>query len=702
MNVATRGHPSWMRILFWIAIICLCNHLFVKAGFDDTVSNPDTANPVCPVTTTCPTICVSNLNDCPTPACPSGTTLCTDGHCRTSCQGFRWTMKNPCEHDCARLACPKTVDDVFEACLTQFADFYTAAEQCAEQAKAEMVRQEIAMGPTAVGFLMAWIVLVTVGLVVYCQYKRCATTTIRHDMEEGQFQAGYCHHFVGTIMYVWTVITIWAFQVVFLALSIVYYANQNTATEYQSMWYEDEERLLLDFEVVWLVGFFWCFFLKWPASLRAIFWHPCSLADATVVAVWTRSLNKNESVTSQYSAVSAVRSCLSTVGIMVNRFMAAVFGVDATSMDGTWTYCPVLTQEDDLTPGGTKYFVHNFRRYNLDQDTFVPSGWSLTTPEDHKTGLSPSDVQLRRKQCGPNTIPMGKPTLTKVMIEEFTQPYYTYQNFIMWSWVPLWYYYMACVQSSVIIVGGVMVALFRLRNETSLYKLTHVEGSVQVVRGGTTETISPADLVPGDIIMVEPGLAYCDCVLVTSAGVLVDESALTGEANPIAKTALEDPKNTNVGAMDAAMAKRHTIQAGCTVLESEHGHNFAVVTHTGSYTTKGELLRNIFSYQRHPFKFDVEVSVVLLILVVYGFIGFFFVFWNLSYSPVYGWFYGVYALSSIMPPLLPTVFTVSVGVSDKRLSDLRIACTNSEEILVAGKVRRAFFDKTGTYLLAVL
>jgi len=92
--------------------------------------------------------------------------------------------------------------------------------------------------------------------------------------------------------------------------------------------------------------------------------------------------------------------------------------------------------------------------------------------------------------------------------------------------------------------------------------------------------------------------------------------------------------------------------------------------------------------------------VVILILVIYGFIGFSIVFYNLSgISAVYGWFYGIYAVSSVMPPLLPTVFTVSVGVSDHRLANQRIACTNSEEILVAGKVRRAFFDKTGKCLM---
>jgi len=55
-----------------------------------------------------------------------------------------------------------------------------------------------------------------------------------------------------------------------------------------------------------------------------------------------------------------------------------------------------------------------------------------------------------------------------------------------------------------------------------------------------------------------------------------------------------------------------------------------------------------------------------------------------------------YVVSSLLPPLLPTVFTVSVGISENRLNRKNIACSNSEDILVAGKVTRGFFDKTGT------
>jgi magnesium-transporting ATPase (P-type) len=55
-----------------------------------------------------------------------------------------------------------------------------------------------------------------------------------------------------------------------------------------------------------------------------------------------------------------------------------------------------------------------------------------------------------------------------------------------------------------------------------------------------------------------------------------------------------------------------------------------------------------------------------------------------------------YIVVTILPPLLPTVFTVAVGVSEDRLTKKRITTVNPESILIAGKVKIAFFDKTGT------
>jgi len=111
-------------------------------------------------------------------------------------------------------------------------------------------------------------------------------------------------------------------------------------------------------------------------------------------------------------------------------------------------------------------------------------------------------------------------------------------------------------------------------------------------------------------------------MLLYQAGtILVDESGITGEATPVAKTAVD------AAAVSALYSttdhKKNTISAGSIVLETgENGGEeaLAVVTHTGSFTTKGNLLRDILFYERHQFKFDHEVQCLQYLFFVYKFV----------------------------------------------------------------------------------
>lgn len=111
---------------------------------------------------------------------------------------------------------------------------------------------------------------------------------------------------------------------------------------------------------------------------------------------------------------------------------------------------------------------------------------------------------------------------------------------------------------------------------------------------------------------VTPGLAYFDMAVLQSQRLLVDESALTGEVHPVAKLAL-DPSHSD-SAYNPKAFKSSTISAGTTVLECAEGDGLdgalAIVTETGSFTAKGELLSDVLSYERHQFKFDTEVKLV--------------------------------------------------------------------------------------------
>ena len=87
---------------------------------------------------------------------------------------------------------------------------------------------------------------------------------------------------------------------------------------------------------------------------------------------------------------------------------------------------------------GTKFIIFRFRRYNLDDDRFVPGvfkGFSHVkdfAAADSKSGLTASEVQANRRIVGENTIAMPKPNFLRVLIKEVSKPFYTYQAFMVW------------------------------------------------------------------------------------------------------------------------------------------------------------------------------------------------------------------------------------------------------------------------------
>lgn len=177
---------------------------------------------------------------------------------------------------------------------------------------------------------------------------------------------------------------------------------------------------------------------------------------------------------------------------------------------------------------------------------------------------------------------------------------------------------MAIVQTVVRVTGGMVVAIFQYMGDMNLYKLMVVDGTADVIRDGELITVDQTDVVPGDIVRVAPGLAYVDMAILKSERLLVDESALTGEVHPVAKIPL-DPANSAL-VYNIKTCKSSTISAGTTVLECGGGDGYdvlAMVTQTGSFTSKGELLSDVLSYERHQFKFDTEVKLVRPSIVLF-------------------------------------------------------------------------------------
>jgi len=712
----------------------------------------------CPYLRTCPNVCVTNATLCPSElTCRNATdTLCIDGTCAPLGSTCPSDASNPCEDNSCKFSvtCARSVVDTPGGCAERFGTFYAQYDKCEED---EPPAEKLSWTGGGFVFCYVWVAFVTAIIVGWCAYnqriapvgvalplddfssdfgmagaekneKVDAAAFLEEDEQDSHdapkeaaidvasptspfeqlsplswTQTAYKTTVVGKIVYWLTVITFWGFQVLLAHLVAFFYAQQNETGPVNP--FRDEVQVLAVFEVIWVVGFFWSFALKWPSSIHSIFLRRCTFDQADYVAVFAPSKEQVENFTDAGRAAAAastyigrIRNAMSFMFSWINSVMAFVFS-DITRPDvrGGFTFCPVMRDADD----GGRSFYYRLRRYNFDADSgmYVPGRKELgTTIGDYlelKNGLDSSSVREARAVVGPNRIDMKRPTFIGSLVSEFNRIFYTYQLYITWTWFNFWYWYMGIVNTIVYVTGGISVSFVMYQNALTLYQISEISGDVEALRDGQFETVPQDDLVPGDVVKLSAGITSCDMVLLSADNVIVDESALTGEATPVAKTQL-DPAEVN-SVYSEKVHKKNTIFAGTTIIGNENNANhIALVTKTGSFTSKGELLRDILFYERHRFKFDVELELVLLILVVYAAVSFGVTVSFYNETPVYSFFYGMYVVATAIPPLLPTVFVVSVGVSSKRLLRKKIACSNAEDILVAGKVKIAFFDKTGT------
>ena len=500
-------------------------------------------------------------------------------------------------------------------------------------------------------------------------------------------------------------------QVILLLLVMAYYFILNKSyikrdtpnMDFGWSPFHDAPNSLYVFIIAWAVAFAWVGFFKRPQSIYCAFLRRCGLNQATTVAVFIPDSRGIEVLTKD-GKEWAVTKYFRVFHEFFDFALAYLFSEPEHNEPGQVGYCPVLTDEF-----GVRYFEFQMRRYNYDAalDSFVPAELNIVGNASDllkmKVGISSDEEKKRIAAIGPNVINIDEPSFLKILLREFSRIFYVYQNFMTWSWINYSYWHMGIVNTLVYTLGGVTVSIVNYKNARRLKELCRVEGTVDVLRDGKFVTVDQARVVPGDVIALQPGMVYCDMV-VLSGETVVDESSLTGESMPIVKTAIDE---TDPYAFDPVHHhKHHTVFAGTTIINQEvhdndskkssKGSNTALVVKTGSYTMKGEMLREMFFGKPKQFKFDMEVNVVLLILLCYAIFAFSMTIYFLNSQPIYGFFFAIYVVASALPPLLPTVFIVSEGISADRLLRKRIAVTDPHRILMAGKVRVAFFDKTGT------
>ncbi|KAL1922683.1 uncharacterized protein VTP21DRAFT_10222 [Calcarisporiella thermophila] len=359
--------------------------------------------------------------------------------------------------------------------------------------------------------------------------------------------------------------------------------------------------------------------------------------------------------------------------------------------------CPI-----EFTEEGRKYFNFQCTRYVYNNGRFEPYAFDLGQTNDelwkHANGLTDKDARWRQELIGPNFITVDVPNFVVALFQEFASFFYLYQAMMLWLFYYYAYYQVGLVDTIVILISAIIKVAIRLRSELRIKQMAEHVDEVRVLRDGKwAEKVSTADLVPGDVFEItEKRTVPVDAILL-AGNVVVDESSLTGEPLPIRKFPLRD---------EPARYDRHgankinTLYAGTIVSQStpvvEGEKVRALVTHTGTQTDKGQLVRKILFPSPVSFIFNEQLKVVLLILLTWGAILFGLAIYLMRAGGGAAWLYGMYCICQILSPLLPAGLVVGQSVASSRLRSKNIYCVDLPRIMIAGKVQIFCFDKTGT------
>ncbi|MDE6562657.1 MAG: cation-translocating P-type ATPase [Malacoplasma sp.] len=141
----------------------------------------------------------------------------------------------------------------------------------------------------------------------------------------------------------------------------------------------------------------------------------------------------------------------------------------------------------------------------------------------------------------------------------------------------------------VIIMYCILGGIQELKSQEAVSSLKKMSVSqVSVMRDGVVKKIEAANIVPGDLILVEAGDKICaDAILLTTNGLECVESALTGESLPIKKNA-----NAKVDENAPIGDQINKIFSGCIVT---NGAGTAKVIGTGLKTQVGRIANLIDS-----------------------------------------------------------------------------------------------------------
>ncbi len=155
---------------------------------------------------------------------------------------------------------------------------------------------------------------------------------------------------------------------------------------------------------------------------------------------------------------------------------------------------------------------------------------------------------------------------------------------------------------AIVVVNAVLGIYQEGKAEKSVEALQKLSApNAKVIREGRQEIIPAAEIVPGDVVVLESGdIVPADVRLLESSNMKIEEASLTGESVPVEK----DAKAQIVGVV--GIGDRHNMAFSSTIVT--YGRGRGVVTGTGHNTEIGNIATKIQSYDDEETPLQVKLN----------------------------------------------------------------------------------------------